>query len=119
MNVAGYRQAAVRAIKWLLTQQNDDGSMNPVEQGIAAYYKVPYAYSLAGRTPEAVRLLAWIRENAFTEEGDFGGLHPRIGAHQTFYHYSNSWLIAGAHRSLTTGVPRESPRVAIVTDSIH
>lgn len=98
MNVAGYRQAAVKAVKWLLTQQNEDGSMNPVEQGIAAYYKVPYAFSLAGRTPEGVKLLTWIRENAFTEEGDFGGLHPRIGAHQMYYHYSNSWLIAGAQR---------------------
>ena len=98
MNVAAYRQAAVRAIKWLLEQQNDDGSMNPVDQGIAAYYKVPYAFSLAGRTPEAVSLLAWVRENAFTDEGDFGGTYPRIGAHQTYYHYANSWLIAGAQR---------------------
>jgi len=98
MNITAYRQAAVKAVRWLLSQQNEDGSINPVDQGIAAYYKVPYAFSLAGRTPEAVRLLTWIRENAFTEEGDYGGRHPRIGAHQVYYHYSNSWLICGAQR---------------------
>ncbi len=98
MNIPAYRQSAVRAVKWLLTQQNDDGSMRPVEQGIGAYYKVPYAFSLSGRTVEASRLLAWVRENAFTEEGDFGGRYPRIGAHETYYHYANSWMIAGAQR---------------------
>jgi hypothetical protein len=98
MNIPAYRQAAVRAVKWLLTQQNDDGSMRPVEQGVGAYYKVPYAFSLAGRTTEAARLLAWVRQNAFTEEGDFGGRYPRIGPHQAYYHYANSWLIAGAQR---------------------
>ncbi|MGQ9732937.1 MAG: hypothetical protein ACUVX8_16895 [Candidatus Zipacnadales bacterium] len=98
MNITAYRQAALRAVRWLVNQQNPDGSINPVDQGIAAYYKVPYAFSLTGRTPEAVRLLAWVRENAFTEEGDFGGRYPRIGAHQVFYHQSNSWLICGAHR---------------------
>jgi len=98
MNITAYRQAAVKAVRWLLSQQNDDGSINPVDQGIAAYYKVPYALSLAGRTPEAVRLLTWVRENAFTEEGDFGGRYPRIGAHQVYYHYANSWLICGAQR---------------------
>jgi hypothetical protein len=98
MNITAYRQAAVKAVRWLLSQQNEDGSISPVDQGVAAYYKVPYAFSLAGRTPEAVRLLTWVRENAFTEEGDFGGRYPRIGAHLVYYHYSNSWLICGAQR---------------------
>jgi Prenyltransferase and squalene oxidase repeat len=98
MSIPAYRQAAVRAVKWLLTQQNDDGSMGPVEQGVGAYYKVPYAFSLAGRTVEAGRLLAWVRTNAFTEEGDFGGRYPRIGPHQTYYHYANSWMVAGVQR---------------------
>jgi hypothetical protein len=98
MNITAYRQAALKAARWLLSQQNEDGSINPVDQGVAAYYKVPYALSLVGRTPEAVRLLTWVRENAFTEEGDFGGRYPRIGAHQVYYHYSNSWLICGAQR---------------------
>ncbi|MBM3476792.1 MAG: terpene cyclase/mutase family protein [Armatimonadetes bacterium] len=98
MNITAYRQAAVKAVRWLLSHQNEDGSINPVDQGIAAYYKVPYAFSLAGRTPEAVRLLTWVRENAFTEEGDYSGRYPRVGAHQVYYHYANSWLICGAQR---------------------
>lgn len=98
MNIPAYRQAAVRAVKWLLTQQNEDGSISPVEQGLGVYYKVPYAFSLSGRTAEGVRLCAWVRENAFNEEGDFGGDYPRIGPHEIYYHYANSWLIAGAHR---------------------
>lgn len=98
MNITGYRQAAMKAVRWLLAQQNEDGSIKPVDQGVAAYYKIPYAFSLAGRTPEGVRLLTWVRENALTEEGDFAGRYPRIGSHQVYYHYSNSWLICGAQR---------------------
>ncbi len=98
MDITAYRAAAVKAVRLLLAQQNRDGSIHPVAQGLAAYHKVPYAFSLGGRTAEAVKLLAWVRDNALTEEGDFGGPYPRLGPHATFYHYPNSWLIAGAHR---------------------
>jgi len=98
MDIMAYRAAAVKAVRWLLAQQNPDGSIHPVEQGLAAYYKVPYAFSLGGRSAEAVKLLAWVRDNVLTEEGDFVGPYPRQGPHTTYYHYPNSWLVAGAHR---------------------
>lgn len=93
-----YQKAIDRGIAWLLQQQNPDGSMRPVEQGIGGYYKIPYAFSLTGRVAEGVRLLDWVRENYFAADGDFKGRWPRLGPHGHYYHYANSWMVCGAER---------------------
>jgi hypothetical protein len=91
-------RAVRKGIEWLLSQQNSDGSMDPVEQGVGGYYKVPYAFALTGHGVAGCRLLDWVRENNFTGAGDFSGRFPRMGPHETYYHYANSWLVCGAQK---------------------
>ncbi len=98
MDVTSYRQAMIRATKWLLSQQANDGQMQPAEHGIATYYKVPLAYALMGQIDRAAALISWIQENTFDDEGDFTGHYPRPPLLEHFYPWANSWLICGAHR---------------------
>ncbi len=98
MDVTSYRQAMIRATKWLLSQQDDDGRMRPVEHGVATYHKVPLAYALMGQIDRAAALLSWIQESSLDDEGDFTGHYPRPPLLERFYSWSNSWLICGAHR---------------------
>ena len=98
MEIRSYRQAVVNGLKWLLTQQDTDGSIKPVELGINTFHKVPYALAVTGQMERGSRLCAWVQENALDDEGDFTGRFHREGPLASFYHYSNSWLIMGAHR---------------------
>ncbi|HHY95800.1 MAG TPA: hypothetical protein GX513_12455 [Firmicutes bacterium] len=90
-------EALARGVRWLLDLQNEDGSVCS-EEGLGAYYKVPWAYSAGGYSVEASRLLAWVRANAMAPSGDFVGAFPRGPVHEAIYPYANSWLVCGAHR---------------------
>lgn len=97
-NMAGDMcEAMNKGLRWLLGLQNADGSVCP-EDGVGAYYKIPWAYAAGGRLREASRLLEWIRANVMTPNGDFAGPYPRGPIHETIYPYANSWLVCGAHR---------------------
>ncbi len=98
MDVTSCRQAMIRATKWLLSQQENDGRMQPVEHGVATYHKVPLAYALMGQIDRAAALISWIEENSYDDEGDFTGHYPRPPLLAHFYPWSNSWLICGVHR---------------------
>jgi len=98
MDVTSYRQAMIRATKWLLSQQDNDGRMQPVEHGVATYHKVPLAYALMGQIDRAAALVSWIQENNLDDEGDFTGPYPRPPIFEHFYPWANSWLICGVHR---------------------
>ncbi len=96
MRLYAYRRTIDRAIEYLLAQQNADGSMYPVAEGQAGYYKVPYAFATTGRFEAGIRLLNWVREHNFAADGDFVGEFRRMPPHEWYYHYTNSWLICGA-----------------------
>ena len=98
MDIKAYRQATIQGVKFLLSQQNEDGSFNSVEQGIAAYYNVPYALAVMGQTERAARLCVYALENVMDEEGDFAGPFPRSPLHHRQYLIANAWLVAGAQR---------------------
>ncbi len=98
MDVNSYRQAMIRATKWLFSQQDNTGRIQPVEHGIATYHKVPLAYALMGQIDRAAALVSWIQENGLDDEGDFTGHYPRPPLLERFYPWANSWLICGAHR---------------------
>lgn len=98
MDIKAYRQATIQAVKFLLSQQNEDGSFNPVEQGVATYYNVPYALAVMGQTERAARLCVYALENFMDEEGDFVGPFSRPPLHQRQYLVANAWMIAGAQR---------------------
>jgi hypothetical protein len=97
MDLRRCRSATVAAIKWLLTQQNPDGSFAPVEYGMATHNKLLWALNDMGQQPKAARLAAWLREYAVDEEGDYSGL-VRPAPYDHFYAVGNAFLACGAMR---------------------
>lgn len=95
---AACRKAAIEAVKWLVKQQTADGSLQPVNEGMAGFHKVPYAMALSGQSVRATRLCTWIVNNSLNEEGDLGADFGRQGPLKHYYHYGNAWVIAGAQR---------------------
>lgn len=98
MEIRTYRQAVVNGLKWLLTQQEPDGSFRPIEHGLSTFHKIPYALAVTGQLERGARLCSWIQQQIMDEEGDFTLRFDRGGPLAVFYHYANSWLICGAHR---------------------
>ena len=98
--VKKFFRAAGRGIDWIAREQRADGSFCDPEEGVGAYYKVPYALSLAGRSREAQRLAQWIGEHNCTPEGDFRGTQRKANdpVHDSWPVYSNAWLVQGLHR---------------------
>ena len=93
--IAGYRESAERAVRWLLSIQNPDGTMNPTEKGAFSYYKVPRCLAMAGHHDEAARLLAWAEREIFTADGNFDA--TRTGFHAAHSCYANCWFVWAAH----------------------
>ena len=86
-----YSQCVNKAIQWILTQQNPDGSINPTAKGAVAFYKVPRALAMAGETVAAHRFLDVVQRDAFQDNGDFTG---KVGEfHEAHWTYANCWLV--------------------------
>jgi hypothetical protein len=97
MDLRSCRNSTINALKWLLTQQNADGSFTPVEHGLATENRVLWALSDMGQQPKAAQLAAWLRSSALDEEGDLGGL-SRPAPYDRFWAVGNAYLAAGAMR---------------------
>jgi len=87
-----FLDAAQRAAEWLISQQKDDGSLSPPEEGADRYYKVPYALAVTGHATEANRLLGWTKTNDLPSDG---GLKLTSGGLALYKH---SWMLQGAIR---------------------
>ncbi|MGC9316555.1 MAG: hypothetical protein ACP5KN_00795 [Armatimonadota bacterium] len=98
------KQAAIQAVKWLIRQQNEDGSFEPLAEGMAGFHKVPYALALSGQSGRGVRLCTWIVDNSMDEDGDLGATFGRQGPLQRYYAYGPAWIIAGAQKLGQFGV---------------
>jgi len=94
-----YETAVARAARWLVGQQNPDGSIEPVEAGLACYHKVPYALSLAGEIAAAARLLDWVRDNDLCDTGDLGARYDRLPPYEKQWATPNAWVICAAQRT--------------------
>ena len=95
-----FLEAAGRGIDWIAAHQKTDGSFCNPEDGIGAYYKIPYALSLAGRQRDALRLADWVAAHHVTDQGDFRAPQRRAlsSTHEAWPVYANAWLILGTHR---------------------
>ena len=82
-NIESYLNAARKGSEWLVSKQQEDGSITEAE----VYYKAPYALSVTGRALEANKLISWIKTDVLQDNGDLN--------HNT---YKNSWIVQGAHR---------------------
>jgi hypothetical protein len=99
--VTRYWESALAGARWLLAQQKADGSFSSIEEGVDAYYKIPYALSVTGHPRQAHQLLDWtLREGALTPDGDLRGktVKAQDRWHSQCYSYSNSWMVIGAQR---------------------
>lgn len=103
-DTAAGKRAAIEAVKWLIRQQNEDGSFEPLAEGLAAFHKVPYALALSGQNGRGLRLCTWLVDNSLDEDGDLGATFGRQGPLQRYYTYGLAWVIAGAHRLGQFGV---------------
>lgn len=102
------KQAAIKAIKWLIRQQNDDGSFQPLAEGMAGFHKVPYALALSGQSGRGARLCTWIVDNSLDDDGDLGATFGRHGLFERYYGYAPAWVIAGAQRLGQFGLSRRA-----------
>lgn len=95
VNFEQIEEARRKGTDWILRQRNPDGSIGPFEKGIF-YYRVPWALAVTGHDREASMMLEWIRNNMFTEDGDFAGKYSRDD-YVNYYSYPNANIIYGAH----------------------
>ena len=82
----------------MVRQQNEDGSFQPLAEGLAGFHKVPYALCLSGQSGRAVRLCTWIVDNSLDEDGDLGVAFGRQGPLARYYGYAPAWTIIGAQK---------------------
>jgi len=92
------KRAAIDAVKWLIRQQNEDGSLQPLAEGMAGFAKAPYALALSGQSGRGVRLCTWIADNSLDEDGDLGVTFGRQGPLERYYGYAPAWVVAGAQK---------------------
>ena len=91
-----FRDARDLGSDYLAAKQRANGSFEGAEAGAGAYWGIPIALFVGGNSNAANRLFSWIRNNAFTLDGDIG---PSPGRPDLYhYAYEKSWLIEGAHR---------------------
>ena len=95
-NRSAYEESVRKGIDWIASQVNDDGSVNPVEKGAFAYYKVPWSLAVAGRTQQAASVVTRIAADTMTDDGDFF-TDARSKFHLDYYAYENAWIVAAAH----------------------
>lgn len=93
-----YTEAANKGLEWVVAKQREDGSFPSCKQGMG-YYKVPYLFNITGLYSNSYNLLSWIRENYFTEKGNFEGDFPRGTVYESVYTYPNIWIVSGAQKA--------------------
>ena len=91
-----FSESLERSVNWLLRQINPDGTVNPVAKGAIAYYKLPWALVLAGKSLEAARIIRWIIKETMTADGDLQS-DKRQKFHLDYYTYPNAWICLASH----------------------
>jgi hypothetical protein len=92
-NLAEYRAARDRAIRWLLSHLNSDGSLGDPAEGWF-YYRAPWTFVISGETEAANAVLGWMRRHMITPDGKIEGRQRIV---RDAYAYRNSAFIIGAH----------------------
>jgi len=86
-----YGRAIEKCMRWLLTQQNPDGSFAPSEKAPVAFYKVPRALVMAGYGKEAQKFLDVVQRESLQPNGDFAGKGGTF--HEAHWTYANCWFV--------------------------
>ena len=91
-----YGDSLDKSVKWLLTQVNPDGTVNPTAKGSLAYYKLPWALVLAGKTLEAKKIIDWTVKETLAPDGDLKS-DKRQKFSLDYYIYPNAWICLASH----------------------
>lgn len=95
-----YLDASDKAVNWLVSQMQADGSYAGTSD-LAAHYKSPTTLYAAGKVEEANRIVDYIRGNYLQADGDLltsPGFKSADGAYIEYYHYTNAWVAMGTQR---------------------
>ena len=91
-----YEESVRRSVEWLLTQVNEDGTVNPVEKGSIAYYKLPWALIMGEQTHKAKKIIDWTIKETMAPDGDLKS-EKRQKFHLDYYTYPNAWICIASH----------------------
>ena len=91
-----YRQSIEKGLDYIAGAVNPDGSVNPVQDGSFAYYKLPWALVLGGYPEQASLLIERLVQDTMTPEGDFY-TERRGKFHLDYYTYENAWILLASH----------------------
>lgn len=100
IDTAKLAAAKERGAQYLVGRQREDGMIGDPSGGLGCYYKAPWALAAAGRAAEGARVVAWIRRNMLSSEGDLrsDGEVDRGQQFDRVYAYPNAWIICGAQK---------------------
>jgi hypothetical protein len=91
-----YREAAIRAVAWVLPYINERGAIAGSEDIVFGYYKVLPALWTGSRPVEAGRVLGRIRTRFF-RDGRFETEKDQFPGASAGYGYRQSWFAIGTH----------------------
>src|SRR5512134_2227976 len=93
--------ASARALSWLLSHINKDGSYGPEVKDLACYYKSPYLFLVHGKLREAQRFMTFIKSSFMQENGDFSmsaAVKSENPAFNEYWAYINGWIVLAAQK---------------------
>lgn len=86
-----------RGVEFLLRHIGEDGSVADASGGRVTWYRIPWAFAVAGETAAAFSVLDWIERTGFGEGGNFhGGMAWDSAGNQTTNTYPETILAYGA-----------------------
>ena len=96
-----YKRGSEKAVQWLMSHLEEDGTYGSDIQDLASYYKSPYLLYLSGRVEESNQLLTHIKDKFMRSNGDFvtaGDIKSENKAFGEYWAYINGWLALTAQK---------------------
>jgi hypothetical protein len=96
-----YKYSSEKAVQWLMSHFEEDGSYGSNIQDLASYYKSPYLLYLSGKMEESYQLLTYIKNKFMQDNGDFVTAEDIKSENEAFgeyWAYINGWLALTAQK---------------------
>jgi hypothetical protein len=96
-----YKYGSEKAVQWLMSHFEEDGSYGSSIQDLASYYKSPYLLYLSGKVEESYQLLTYIKNKFMQDNGDFVTAEDIKSENEAFgeyWAYINGWLALTAQK---------------------
>ncbi len=96
-----YIDSSIKAVNWLESKINDDGSYSLEIQDLACYYKSPYLFYISGKIELANRILNYIKNHFLRVNGDLTtqeNYKSENPAFAEYWAYINGWIAIAAQK---------------------